>query len=652
MMDEKCMFVSAKNNDTAMNTTYLYSYEIKNCESEDIEIELSTSYTYKFYFNGEFIAAGPTRAPKGYYRADKYTLKLKKGRNVFSVLTCDYAINTYCYVMQKEFFYCNAISKSFRFTAKDFTCYLFDKKIKKVNKFSIQRGFTEHYRLDKDLIEILENPKDNLHDIEIEIISPLKRLERRVAYAIYERENETTALYSGKVMMDKTLPIFNPEYIYNVSDKWLGYKYDELVECISDTVSQFKYERNICGAFLQNEYVVYDFKRILSGFLGLEIECEEDAEIYLIGEEAITDDLTVDFSRGSCAFAFKWAVKKGKYCLETLEPYTLKYMQVIVLKGRVKVTCAYVRKWENPDAYNLVLKTQDEELKCIFKAAQNTLAQNSTDLLTDCPSRERSGWINDMFYSIPSAECLMQNNSVVLNSLENYLYAKDVGGISNDVIPMCYPADHLNHKYIPNSCFWFIVNVCRYISQYNDETLKEIAKEKIYKTLNYFKKYENEFGLLEELDGWIFIEWSKAAEYVNGVNFPSNMQYYQAIRIIAETYADNALYKKAEVLKHKIIELSFNGEFFEDNVVRVDGKLVRTNNVSEVCQYFAYITGIAHGTRFSGFIKKLVDVFVPNRANDVYPEIEKANVIIGLLSRETMLYENGYYNQMLQEILR
>ena len=44
--------------------------------------------------------------------------------------------------------------------------------------------------------------------------------------------------------------------------------------------------------------------------------------------------------------------------------------------------------------------SQDKELKEIVQAARATLAQNSVDLLTDCPSRERAGWLANVYFSM------------------------------------------------------------------------------------------------------------------------------------------------------------------------------------------------------------------------------------------------------------
>jgi alpha-L-rhamnosidase len=68
-------------------------------------------------------------------------------------------------------------------------------------------------------------------------------------------------------------------------------------------------------------------------------------------------------------------------------------------------------------------------------------------------------------------------------------------------------------------------------------------------TSEFFEKSENEYGLLENLEGWVFVEWSKANDFTEGVNFPSNMLYSGAIASAGRLYGDKALLEKAEKIK-------------------------------------------------------------------------------------------------------
>ena len=37
---------------------------------------------------------------------------------------------------------------------------------------------------------------------------------------------------------------------------------------------------------------------------------------------------------------------------------------------------------------------------------------------------------------------------------------------------------------------------------------------------DYFERFRNEDGLLEKLESWVFVEWSKANHFVQDVNYP------------------------------------------------------------------------------------------------------------------------------------
>jgi alpha-L-rhamnosidase len=42
----------------------------------------------------------------------------------------------------------------------------------------------------------------------------------------------------------------------------------------------------------------------------------------------------------------------------------------------------------------------------------------------------------------------------------------------------------------------------------------DALRPRVLHLLDYFKKFRNEDGLLEKLDGWVFVEWSDANRFV------------------------------------------------------------------------------------------------------------------------------------------
>src|SRR5205085_10347840 len=120
---------------------------------------------------------------------------------------------------------------------------------------------------------------------------------------------------------------------------------------------------------------------------------------------------------------------------------------------------------------------------------------------------------------------------------------------------------------IPNWSLWFVVQLEEYLNRSGDTELVEKFKLKVLRLFEYFKAFENENGLLEKLDGWVFVEWSKANDYVQDVNYPSNMLYAGALAAAGRIYNMNKLLEHSYRLKEEIRKQSYNGTFFVDNAV-------------------------------------------------------------------------------------
>ncbi len=646
-------FIWAKQQLETKNSNVVFVLEVETTKDVSARFNLTANGMYKFYVDGALRMFGPARTAEGYCRMDKKTIKLKKGSHRIVAIASAYNVPTFNIMKGTPYFYCNFTLEGKTYTANDFDCYDFVVRAKNVQRYSFQRGFVEVFVQDADINAYFENPDMFGAKLEKVCVDAPKIIARGVPYPHFYTVKANKPLESGVVVIDDTIPCWEDRSIYQVGHMFDGYYKNELVECITDVASKFTYQKQTEKTQLNAlEYSVYNLKRNVSGFIGLNLNVLEDADVYLIFDELLNDNGAVDFRRLGCGSVVKWSLKKGEYNLQTIEPYTLKYAQVVVLSGSVNVKEVNVIPVENSDAFRITFKVKDKTVENILKAARHTVAQNSSDLLMDCPSRERSGWINDIYYSRHSATTFTGNFNALRNTLENYALAKQLPQLPEGMVPMCYPSDHVNGEYIPNCAIWYVIITCEYILNSGDNKLKKLAKPQIKALLKFFEKFENSDGLLEDLESWIFIEWSQAnaPDFVCGVNYPSNMMYYKMLLAVDKVWHTEKLVKKCERIKKNIIKQSYNGEFFEDNRIRKNGKLISVDHMSEACQYHAFFSGIATKETFPELYDKLYNVFVPSRDKKaVYPNIDKANVITGLVMRETMLIENGEVEKALKE---
>ena len=641
-MLEKLIFAANKRHEMNANVIFVKKFV---SDAGQGSITISASNLYKLYVNGTFIGCGPARTAKEYGKTDFYNVNFVSGENIVAAIVCSYNVSNYEDVMKDPYFCIEAAVNGKIYSATDFNCYDYDARVKNTQRYSYQRGFAEIYRFDCEFFEYLKNLLNNAEPLRTDESQELKFLSRNAPYPTYNKTVLKSYYFRSYVKINESASVWNDRTLDKVGDKFEGFLRKDLYECLTDTACKFVLSDSGAPIYF------YDFNRNITGFIDLNIAVKSDASIYLLFDEILSDRQSiVNFRRLDCCNVVKYELHRGKYTLQTLEPYVLRYLQVVVASGDAVIESVGVTMFENPTAFNFNSAVEDKDLQVIIDAGRNTVAQNSVDILMDCPSRERSGWINDIYFSKHSAEMFLGGKDIEYNSLENYLLASPDKSLPEGVIQMTYPANHIDGIFIQQNCMWYVINFCEIINLF-DEERKTKGKKQIAELLDVFSKYENEDGLLENLDGWNFIEWSKAAEFCNGVNYPTNMLYYKMLVEINSAYPEFRLKEKFMGIKRKIKEQSFNGIFFEDNRIRNDNdQLVSTGNISEVCQYYAILTGIADDMDDSYYdlIVKNFGVFRDEKHK--YPNVVKSNIIIGLLARIDFLRERSEYERALKEI--
>jgi alpha-L-rhamnosidase len=268
----------------------------------------------------------------------------------------------------------------------------------------------------------------------------------------------------------------------------------------------------------------------------------------------------------------------------------------------------------------------------------------------DCPSRERAGWLCDSFFTARAEHSLTGKSLVERAFLANFLLPDEIPYTPEGMLPCCYPAEMNRVHFIPNWAMWFVLELEEYLERTGDHAFVIAAKPKMMQLLNYFRRFENEYGLLESLESWIFVEWSQANKLVRDVNFPTNMLFSRTKRALAKLYDMPELAAEADIMDKNIIDLSLDGLFFCDNALRQDGKLVLSGEHTEVCQYYAFFCGTVTPDSHPELWKTMVEDFGPQRTS-AYPEVHSANTFIGHYLRLDIFARYGLKENVLENIV-
>lgn len=627
---------------------------VLNCENEDkYSINIATSGMYQLYINGEFICFGPSRAGRNHFRVDEIDIssKIKKKENIIVLEVCGYFSTGFCAIeqdsfVQMEVFKCGkSIIKSTDFSARLNPYY-----IRKTQRYSYQRPMVESYNYTGNDGFLTNDIKGDLEICETE---EKKIILRRAPYPIYEKI-EAKGVYSG-VLEDNEPTEFTTDRSLTQIDDYLltGFKKEELFEIVSDEIRYFNFiHKNNFGKdeLSEKEYSIFALPHNASGMIDIEIECLEDATVYFLFDELLVDETRLNWWRGWCVNIMKYKFAKGVHKVKGFDIFTMKFIQVAVASGKIKVKYLGMTEYKHPPVKK-DFKVENKNLQKIIDAATETFKQNAVDIFMDCPSRERAGWLCDSFFTGRVEHCLTNESPIETDFLENFLMEDNFKDLPEGTFPMCYPSDHRKGAFIPNWTLWLILELEEYKARGGSKELIEKFLPKIQKLFKYFEGFENENGLLEGLEGWVFVEWSKANQLVQDVNYPSNMIYYKALKSAANIYNVAEWNKKADKIKEQILKESFDGKFFVDNSVRKDGKLELTGERTEVCQYYAFFCGIATPETHKELFEILVNDFGPDRAEkQLWQEIYPANAFIGNYLRLEILMNNGLQDKVLENI--
>ena len=639
-------------------------------DSNRTVLRIAACSFYRVFVNGEFFFYGPSRCAHGFFRVDELELPANKELHI-AIEVVNYYINTYEYPCQPGFVIAEITDGNQTLAAtgnSSFSCLELVERKRKVQRYSCQRGFVESYELDRDYADWRIGKQSlNARAAEIEITEKKNLLPRIIPLNVFSDKPflyfQSKGRFDSGIIPDDYYRHRSLLFADDPKNGFLdGFHIDDLDCCLSDEVQRFKtvdyYRINEKAEEVFNisdgDFSIASLESEKTGFLCAKISCIQPGNICFLFDEILDNNGDVDPFRLECTNIIKLDLQAGDYNFQSVCPYGMKYLKIMAFGGLFAVSDLNIKEFVCPSVINNPYKPHDKKLNLIFNAAKETFLQNSPDILMDCPTRERAGWLCDSYFSSIAEKFFTGSNIIEKNFLYNYLLPKEFDHIPCGMLPMCYPADHPSGRYIPNWSLWLIIELHSHLFERGGEReFVLLFKDRVYKILDWFSQYENADGLLEKLPGWVFVEWSKANECTNDINYPTNMLYYAALKSTAQMFDDRVLLIKAEALKETILARSFDGEFFTDNeVYNTHGKAIPSGNHTETCQYYAFFFGIATPDEHPILWKRLVDEFGPKRnETESFPDVYPSNAFIGNYLRLFVLERYGLHSVVLEEII-
>ena len=647
----KPIFIKGKSCETNFQAGFVCRFDAS--ERKKYALKMAASTFCRVTLNGAFLHYGPARGPHGYLRVDEITIPAVPGENLLTFEVAGYNCPSFYTVDVPSFLQCEICEdgEAIAWTGRDFKGISLDAfREPKVSRYSFQRAFTEVYYLDS---EATGWTKGDFEGEALEIADPgLAYIPRGFKVPEFKVTSAAKPVRSGVYTLKNSERHYCRNHIPSPEVKC--FRYDELPnDVIGATDAEF-IEREIGSSISAGQFRQFTFDGIDTGFIMTRLSVVSPAVVYVIFAEKYKPG-TLDIKSGDASSdtlnVIKYRLPVGEYSLESFECYSLKHIALLVESGEVENCGFRLREYCYP-ILDIAVNTGDATLDRTFEACRQSFRQNTVDCFMDCPGRERGGWLCDSYFTGMASLLFTGDTECERHFLDNFRIAKyPENGLPRGLLPMCYPGDNVWDSTIPQWTMWYVMEVGAFGKRGGDASR---YKEIIEQIIGFFEGYENPDGMLEKLPYWNFVEWTKANDWVQDVSYPTNMLYTGVLRTAAEILGRPELCEKADKVRDRIIEQSFDGEYFRDHAVRMpDGTLEVLNDRSDICQHEALMFDIFSPAdeRFAVLMESIRNRFgVLGDRSGLPAAMEPLDLFIGFAVRVEVLMKLEMYAQNLEEI--
>ena len=616
------------------------------------ELRITAADYYNVYVNGKFVAYGPARTAQGYARVDVLALGEYAGRDVkIEIAVAAYHCRTLSTVYQPGFLMAELYTggEVKLYTGRDFECFIPECKLRLADRYSYQRHFMELW----DLSRLGSAAPTKALPLAVQP----KTLPRTAPYPKSREVMSASSCHSGVLVPDPTLPVKQEQYSNPMKLEWGRFAYSEVPSHPYEWVQGFAQEQNAAQRALPLQlgelgYAVFDLGRIEAGFIKLMARAASRSRIVIAFSEDCSPD-KFSFTNLSVMNTVELTVDSGQQIsFISFEPYVFRYAMVAVREGDITLDGFGIRTFEcNTDGIEMP-DIPDRQLSGIYRAAVRTFAHNAVDIYMDCPSRERAGWLCDSYFTARVEYELFGKTDIEDAFLENYRLYENQGELPQGMIPMCFPSSvELNGNFIPQWSMWYILELEEYLNVRNKKADRELFRKSVMELLDFYRRHENSDGLIERMPGFNFVEWSRANQWTKDVSYPTNFLYAAALEAVYKIYGEEQYLLRAEEVRRVAIGQSYKDGLFFDHAKREGGRLVRQNDCSEICQYYALLfADIDIGEEKYAPLRDMIFNFFGAGRKEKLEEIEPINAFIGVYLRIEALLKLGAYDTALADI--
>jgi hypothetical protein len=261
----------------------------------------------------------------------------------------------------------------------------------------------------------------------------------------------------------------------------------------------------------RNVALVLDFGRTVSGYLHLALDGPAGAVVDIGYSERLVDGL-VEVSEASPITSqnvHRLILREGVQTWEQFHWAGFRYLQLIFrsCERPLGVQKAAVNFTSYPVERRGSFACSDAMLTQLWEVGADTLQLCMHDGYEDCPSREQRQWVGDAYVEMLVNFAAFGDTRLAAKLMRQVAQSQRADGMTHMATPGDVPGSWT--EFIPDYSLYWVMAISEYARYTGDIALARELFASVARAMAWFERHLDEHGLLNDVPGWIFIDWAE-----------------------------------------------------------------------------------------------------------------------------------------------
>jgi len=278
--------------------------------------------------------------------------------------------------------------------------------------------------------------------------------------------------------------------------------------------------------------ILFDFEDTVTGYPRLDVTAPAGVVIDIAYSERLSDGKVEMPERGpiTSSNVHRYITRDGRQTWEKFEWVGLRYLQITVRnpQGPVVIHKIALNETGYPVEDMGSFECSDPLLNRIWQAGAKTVRRCMHDGYEDCPHREQRQWMGDIYVEALTNYAAFGDTQLVAQALRQLSQSQRPDGMT----AMAAPGDlaaRASIMSIPDWGLYWVLTLGKYVDYTGDLSLAEEIIAPVLKLLDWFNRFTDEHGLLNNLPEWTLIDWAHLDR--RGESTAYNALFYRTLRI-------------------------------------------------------------------------------------------------------------------------